>query len=265
LLPQFDLTDRKVLITGAGRGIGKGIAVVMAEAGCDVAITSLGGDTARNVAEEVNKRGRRGFGYAADGTSVADTERLAESALKDLGGLDILINCLGDAINGAVAEGPGIERHVLSEDDWHKVIDINLTQAYVGCHVFGPHLLKQRSGSVINISSFAAIRPSAYSTAYASAKAGLTLFTQSLALEWAPFGVRVNAIAPGQFPDPDTTAARAQQQAQQPHQARQQSPVPLGRPGDVREVGYLCVYLASDAAAYVTGQSIAIDGGRTLT
>jgi NAD(P)-dependent dehydrogenase (short-subunit alcohol dehydrogenase family) len=120
---------------------------------------------------------------------------------------------------------------------------------------------------VINISSFAAIRPSAYSTAYASAKAGLTLFTQSLALEWAPFGVRVNAIAPGQFPDPDTAAARAQQQAQQPQQqgARQQSSVPLGRPGDVREVGYLCVYLASDAAAYVTGQSIAIDGGRTLT
>jgi NAD(P)-dependent dehydrogenase (short-subunit alcohol dehydrogenase family) len=238
----------------------------MAEAGCDVAITSLGGETARNVAEVVNKLGRRGFGYATDGTSVADTERLAESVYKDLGGLDILVNCLGDAINGAVAGHPQIDRRVLSEEDWHKVIDINLTQAYVGCHVFGPRLLEQRSGSVINISSFAAIRPSAYSTAYASAKAGLTLFTQSLALEWAPFGVRVNAIAPGQFPDPDTAAQRAQQQASQPAAAqRQQSSVPLGRPGDVREVGYLCVYLASDAAAYVTGQSIAIDGGRTLT
>ena len=261
MLPQFDLTGRKVLITGAGRGIGKGIAVVMAEAGCDVAVTSLGGETSERVAEEVNKRGRRGFGYACDGTSVLETERLAEKLFGDLGGLDVLINCLGDAINGAVAEGPGIDRHVLSEDDWHKVIDVNLTQAYVGCHVFGPHLLQQRSGSVINISSFAAIRPSAYSTAYASAKAGLTLFTQSLALEWAPFGVRVNAIAPGQFPDPDVVPSPPRPQ---PPGGRQQPPVPLGRSGDVREVGYLAVYLASDAAAYVTGQSIAIDGGRTL-
>ncbi|MPZ49485.1 MAG: SDR family oxidoreductase [Dehalococcoidia bacterium] len=265
MLPQFDLTGRRVLITGAGRGIGKGIAIVMAEAGCDVAITSLGGETARNVASEVEKRGRRGFGYAADGTKVEDTERLAEQVFADLGGLDILVNCLGDSISGALAEAPSIDRHVLSESDWHSVIDVNLTQAYVGCHVFGPTLLKQRSGSVINISSFASIRPAAYQTAYASAKAGLTLLTQSLALEWAPFGIRVNAISPGSFPDPDLAAQRADQQTVPQPPSRQQPPVPLGRPGDVREVGYLCVYLASDAAAYITGQNIAIDGGRTLT
>ncbi len=257
-LREYDLSGRKVLITGAGRGIGKGIALVMAEAGADVGVTSLGQDSAARVAEEVRRLGRRGFGWAVDGTSVAATEAASDRILEDLGGLDILINCLGDAIPGAVAAGPGIERRVLTEDDWHKVIDLNLTQAFVGCHVFGPHLLEQRSGCVINISSFAAVRPAPFSSAYAAAKAGLTRFTESLALEWASSGVRVNAIAPGSFPDPEQAA---------PGATPRPSPVPgipLGRVGELREVGLLAVYLASEASAYVTGQTICIDGGRTL-
>lgn len=261
MLRDFDLTDRKVLITGAGRGIGKGIALAMAEAGADVGVTSLSGTTAEQVAAEVQRLGRHGMGWAADATRVQPMQELYEKALFGLGGVDILVNCLGDAIRGSVAAMPGVEGKVLSEEDWHTVIDINLTQAYVGCHVFGPHLLEKGAPcNVINISGFAALRPGAGMVAYASGKTGLLRFTESLALEWAPFGVRVNAIAPGTFPDPD--AMTPEQYAQR--QATGAADVPLKRLGHPREVGLMAVYLASDAAGYVTGQTFAIDGGRTL-
>jgi NAD(P)-dependent dehydrogenase (short-subunit alcohol dehydrogenase family) len=147
----------------------------------------------------------------------------------------------------------------MTEGDWHRVIDLNLTQAFVGCHVFGPHLLAQRSGSAINISSFAALRPAPNSSAYAAAKAGLTRFTESLAHEWAPSGVRVNAIAPGQFPDPEQMTPDQFREREE----RGAAAIPLRRFGRMRDTGLLAVYLASDAAAYVTGV-IPIDGGRTL-
>ena len=261
MLTDFDLTGKRVLITGAGRGIGKGIAFAMAEAGADVAVTSLGGDTAEAVAAEVRKLGRNGYGWAADATRVADMEALRDKAFSEMGGVDVLINNLGDAIRGSISAMPGSEMHVLSESEWHHVVDVNLTQAYVGCHVFGPHLLeKGEAANVINITSFAALRPGAGMVAYAAGKAGLTRFTESLALEWAPHKVRVNAIAPGSFPD--AYALSEEQIAGRNADAGET--IPLARVGHPREVGLLAVYLASGAASYVTGQTFVIDGGRTL-
>jgi NAD(P)-dependent dehydrogenase (short-subunit alcohol dehydrogenase family) len=260
MLPEFDLTGRKALITGAGRGIGKGIALVLAEAGCDVGVTSLGQANATRVAEEVQALGRKGFGWAVDGTKVSPMQELREKALESLGGLDILINCLGDAIRGGVAPMPGFEGHVMSEEDWHFVVDVNLTQAYVGSHVFGPTLLNQGHGCMINISGVSGIRPSAMVAAYAAAKAGVMKFTEALALEWAPYGVRVNGIAPGTFPDPEQATPEALAQ----REATGAANLPLKRFGRLREVGLMSAYLASDAAAYVTGQTFAIDGGRVL-
>jgi len=259
-LAEFDLTGRKVLVTGAGRGIGKGIALVMAEAGADVGVTSLGEVNAAQVAREVRELGRQGFGWAADGTSVAAMEAIAADVLAKLGGLDVIVNCIGDSIPGVVATAPEGTGRVMTESDWHRVIDLNLTQAFVGCHVFGPHLLAQGSGSALNISSFAAIRAAPNSSAYAAAKAGLTRFTESLALEWAPRGVRVNAIAPGQFPDPEQMTPEEFRSREE----RGASGIPLRRYGRMRDVGLLAVYLASDAASYVTGATIPIDGGRTI-
>ena len=260
MIPEFDLTGKRALITGAGRGIGKGIALVLAEAGCDVAVTSLGQPNASQVASEVQALGRRGFGYAADGTSAEAMRPIAEQALSDLGGLDILVNCVGDSIPGSVAAAPNSDARVMTEADWHRVVDLNLTMAFVGCHLFGPTLLAQGSGSVVNISSFAALRPGANMAAYASAKAGLTRFTESVALEWAPNHVRVNAIAPGQFPDPEQMTPEAYAD----REARAAGSVPLGRYGRMRDIGLAVVYLASDASSYVTGTTIAVDGGRTL-
>ena len=260
MLNEFDLTGKRVLITGAGRGIGHGIALAMAEAGALVGVTSLGGDTAVKVADEVRALGRKGFGWAADATKVAPMEALRDQALEALGGIDILVNCLGDAIRGTISEMPGSDGHALTEAEWHHVIDVNLTQAYVGCHVFGPHLLaKGEAANVINISSFAALRPGANMVAYASGKTGLTRFTESLALEWAPHKVRVNAIAPGIFPD-----AYVMSDAEWDKRNAEVTGIPLNRVGHPREVGLVAVFLASDAASYITGQTIAIDGGRTL-
>ena len=261
MLDDFDLSGKRVLITGGGRGIGHGIAVAMAEAGADIGVTSLGGDSAVAVAAEVSALGRKGFGWASDGTRVEAATALRDQAFAALGGVDILVNCLGDSIRGTVAAMPSSDAPVLDEAAWHKVMDVNLTQAFVGCHVFGPHLLeKGAAASVINISSFAALRPGAGMVAYAAAKAGLSRFTESLALEWAPFKVRVNAIAPGSFPD-----AYVQTPEQLERRNQTIEGVPLARAGHPREVGLLAVYLASAAAAYVTGQTYAIDGGRTLT
>jgi gluconate 5-dehydrogenase len=260
LTADFELTGKRALVTGAGRGIGKGIALALAEAGADVGVTALGQANADRVADEVRQLGRRGFGWAVDGTRVEPMQALSERILADLGGLDVLVLSIGDAIRGAVAPGTDGAQRVMSEAQWHTIIDVNLTQAFVGCHVFGSHLLAQRSGCVINVSSFAALRPAAQTTAYAAAKAGLTRFTESLALEWAPHGVRVNAIAPGTFPDPEQLSAEDLRRRQEQGAAG----VPLGRLGLPREVGLLAVYLASPAASYVTGQTVAIDGGRTL-
>jgi NAD(P)-dependent dehydrogenase (short-subunit alcohol dehydrogenase family) len=262
MLSDFDLTGRRALVTGAGRGIGKGIALALAEAGADVGVTALGETNATKVAEEIQQRtGRRGFGWAADGTRVEPMQALVEQALQQLGGLDILVNCIGDAIRGAVAADPSSpqQKH-LSEQDWHTVVDLNLTQAFVGCHVFGPHFVAQKHGVVLNVSSFAAIRAAPMMSAYAAAKAGLTRFTECLALEWAPYGVRVNAIAPGTFPDREQISDQAYQEREQ----QAAKTIPLARFGQTREVGLLAVYLSSQAAAYITGQTIAIDGGRTL-
>ena len=148
----------------------------------------------------------------------------------------------------------------MTEEEWHRIIDINLTEAFQGCRAFGPHLLERRQGCVINISGWASFRGTANRSAYDAAKAGVMRFTESLAQEWAPFGVRVNAIAPGRFPDPDQMSAEAFQE----RQAQAQGTVPLGRLGALKEVGYLAVYLASPAADYVTGQTWAIDGGVSI-
>jgi NAD(P)-dependent dehydrogenase (short-subunit alcohol dehydrogenase family) len=260
LLQEFDLTGKTVLITGAARGIGKGIARVLAEAGCDVAITGLTEGNAAKLAEEIRGMGRKSLGVAADATRLPDMERLAELVLGEFGHLDVLINCVGDSIRGTLAPLPDKPGHVMSESDWHTILDINLTQAFTGCRAFGEHMLRRGSGSVINISSFAALRARADMVAYAAAKAGLTRFTESLALEWAPYGVRVNAIAPGQFPDTDLISEEQLQQRDD----RAKQDIPLRRVGRLREVGLMAVYLVADASSYVTGQTFYIDGGLTL-
>ena len=258
-LAQFDVTGQKVLVVGAGRGIGKGIALAFAEAGADVAVTSLSSGTVGRVAEEVRALGRIALPLTGDATKAADMERIAADVLREFGHVDTLVNCVGDAIRKPVADLPdGSEG--MSEEEWHFVVDVNLTEAFTGCRALGPHLLARGGGNVINISGFASFRGRAGSAAYDAAKAGLMRFTESLAQEWAPYGVRVNCVAPGYFPDPEQMSAEVYQGRQE----RAKGQVPLGRLGDLKEPGYLCVFLASPAASYITGQTWAVDGGVSI-
>ena len=259
-LPEFDVSGQKVLLVGAGRGIGKGIALAFAEAGADVAISALGPTGVNQVAEEIKALGREVLPVTGDATKAADMDRVAEQVLAQFGHVDTLVNCVGDAIRKPVVALPGGATPGMTEEEWHFIVDINLTEAFQGCRALGPHLLERRQGSVINISGWASFRGRPESAAYDAAKAGVMRFTECLAQEWAPFGVRANAIAPGSFPDPEQMSAEA-------YQARQvaaQGQIPLGRTGRLKEVGYLAVFLASPAAAYVTGQTWAVDGGISI-
>ena len=256
ILPQFDISGQKVLVVGAGRGIGKGIALAFSEAGADVAVTSLSPATVGQVAEEIRALGRTALPLTGDATKAADMERIAADTLREFGRVDTLVNCVGDAIRKPVANLPdGTEG--MSEEEWHFVVDVNLTEAFQGCRALGPHMLERGSGCAINISGFASFRGRAGSAAYDAAKAGVMRFTESLAQEWAPYGVRVNTVAPGYFPDPEQMTPETYEIRKE--QAKGQ--VPLGRLGELKEPGYLCVFLASPAAAYITGQTWAVDGG----
>ena len=259
-LPEFDVTGQKVLIVGAGRGIGKGIALAFAEAGADVAIASLTACTVGKVAEEIRAMGRTALPVTGDATKAADMDNIASQVLAEFGHIDTLVTCVGDSIRKPVVKLPGSSEEGMTEDDWNHVVNINLTEAFQGCRAVGPHLLERGQGSVINISGWASFRGRPGYSAYDAAKAGIMRFTETVSQEWAPFGVRVNAVAPGSFPDPDQMSAEAYQTRQDDAKGR----VPLGRIGQLKEPGYLCVFLASPAASYVTGQTWAVDGGISI-
>lgn len=256
-IPEYDLAGRKALLVGASRGLGKGIALVLAEAGAEVAIASLNLKSASAAASEIVSLGGKAVAYAADATKCSDMERLSREVQDSFGPIDVLVNCVGDSISKPVVRLPGQTEEGMTEQDWHFILDVNLTQAFTGCKVFGPQFLQHQRGSIINIStSISARRTGAMRCAYAAAKAGVISFTEALALEWAPFHVRVNSIAPGSIPD---TAQLTPEEYRRGNV--RWSKVPLGRAGKQREVGLLALYLASDASAFVTGQTWCIDGG----
>ena len=167
---------------------------------------------------------------------------------------------MGDSIRKPVVQLPGTDTPGMSEEEWHFIVDINLTEAFQGCRAVGPHLLERGQGNVINISGWASFRGRPLSAAYDASKAGVMRFTECLAQEWAPYGVRANAVAPGSFPDPEQMSVEAFQSRDESAKGQ----VPLGRVGRLKEIGYLSVFLASPAASYVTGQTWAVDGGMSI-
>lgn len=259
-LSQFDISGQKVLVVGAGRGIGKGIALAFAQAGADVAVTGLTPTGVNNVAAEIRAMGGACLPLTGDATLAAPMDEIVAQTIAEFGHIDTLVNCVGDAIRKPVAKLPDSDIPGMTEQEWHSIVDINLTEAFQGCRAVGPHLLERRAGSVINISGWASFRGRPLSAAYDAAKAGLMRFTECVAQEWAPYGLRCNAIAPGMFPDP----AQMSEEAFAARDASASDAIPLARVGRLIEVGYLAVYLASEAGAYVTGQTWAIDGGVSI-
>ena len=262
MLPrEYDITDKVVLITGAGRGIGKGIAQVLAEAGADIALNALTPKYVEATAADIAKAsGRRVVPVIADVTKPDDVQRAVEQVVGTFGRIDVLVNALGDSIRKPLVKLPEKDLAQASLDEIKFVMDVNLTEAILCTRAVGPHMLERRVGKIINIASWTARSGGSDLVLYTTAKTALVGLTRSLALEWAPYGVHVNAIAPGMFPDPVTSGEERTKQTME----RATRTVPLKRAGRLREVGLLALYLASDASDYMTGQTILLDGGLSL-
>jgi 3-oxoacyl-[acyl-carrier protein] reductase len=241
----MDLTGKKALITGAGRGIGKTIADTFSANGAE--IWSLDIREPDDLQERVSKAGGKLHWISADLSKTAEVEAVIENALKDSGGFDILVNNAGITKDNLAFR--------MSIEDWQKVLDINLTAAFLITRTVGRDMIRKRTGSIINMASVVGIHGNGGQANYAASKAGLIAMTKSMAHEVASRGVRVNAIAPG-FIETDMTAAM-------PEDAKNKmlDVIPLKRPGKQEDVAKAALFFASELSSYITGQVLPVDGG----
>ena len=243
------MLDGKVaLITGAARGIGKAIALKFASEGADVAFTDLViNEAAEETISEIAAFGHKVKGYASNAANFDETHAVVDEILKDFGRIDILVNNAGITKDGLVMR--------MSEAQWDAVIAVNLKSAFNFIHAVVPQMARQRSGSIINMSSIAGQMGNPGQVNYASSKAGLIAMAQTVAKEMGSRGIRANAIAPGFIVSEMTNAL--------PEAVREEyiKNIPLKRGGTVDEIANTALYLASDLSSYVTGQVIAVNGG----
>jgi len=249
----FDLSGRAAIVTGGSRGLGREMAEGLAEAGAALMLCARREEWLTPTLKEMRARGFRVEGLVADVSRPGDVQAVVDRALAAFERIDILIN------NAGVTWGEDPEAMPLEK--WQKVIDVNLTGAFLFSQAVGREMLKRRYGRIINVASLAGLRSSVrgpHYAAYAASKAGLMGLTRELAASWGRQGIRVNAIAPGFFhsrmADPAIPIAEPDLQAN--------SPIP--RVGEAGELKGVAVFLAADASNYVTGQVVAVDGGRSI-
>ncbi len=251
-LDLFRLDGRVALITGGSKGLGQAMGAALAHAGADVMLVSRHAEEARATASALAaSSGRRVEGLAADVTDSAQVARMVEQTLGAFGRIDILINNAGINIRK-----PALE---MSKDEWDRVLDVNLTAPFLCSKAVAPHMIERGSGRIINMSSMLGVVGLAGRAPYTSSKGGLILLTKTLALEWAPHGVTVNAICPGPFHTPLNESLTNDPAAYAAFIAN----IPLGRWGESAEIGGIVLLLASDAGAFITGSALTIDGGWT--
>jgi NAD(P)-dependent dehydrogenase (short-subunit alcohol dehydrogenase family) len=253
-LSHFDLTGKNAFITGASRGIGRSIAVALAEAGADVALVARSEDGLAETASAVTAAGRKAFVIPADVTSQEAVSEAVAAAIDQLGEVDVVVNNAGGS-NFMV----GFRDLRLA--GWEKLMRLNLDSAVYVCHAFAGHLLDRGQGSVINVASVAGVAGSPLLVPYGAAKAGLISVTKSLAVEWGAAGVRVNALCPG------WTATDLNRNLWQDPTAGPATiaTVPMQRWGRAEEMAGPAVFLASEASSYMTGQVLIVDGGQTVS
>lgn len=244
----FDLSGRVAVVVGGTSGIGRAIALGLADAGADVVATGRRHELVKQTSQEIQRRGRRSLAISADVSDVASMRALRDACIRDLGGVDILV-----AAAGVTKRVPTLE---MAEADWARIIETNLTGVVRACQVFGSTMVKQQRGRIITIASLASFVGLHEVAAYTASKAGVAGLTRALAVEWARHGVTVNAIAPGVF---ETDLNRELLKSGRGEEFLMRTP--MKRFGHVDELAGTAVFLASDAAAFITGQVIAVDGG----
>jgi len=244
----FDLNGKKAVVTGASRGIGRGCAIALARCGCDVVVNfEKNAKLAAEVENEIKDLGRAAVAVKADVSDEEDVKKLFETSTASLGKIDILVN------------NAGIHQHLkhweLPKKDWDRVINVNLTSAFLCSKLFSEQMKVQKSGKIVNISSVIAYIGTDHEVHYAASKAGIVGLTKSLALELAPYNINVNAVAPG-YIKTDMTKFNSPEE-----EAKYLATIPLGTLGEPEDIANTVAFLCSEESSYITGEVIHVNGG----
>jgi NAD(P)-dependent dehydrogenase (short-subunit alcohol dehydrogenase family) len=256
------LENRVAIVTGGAKGIGRGIALRFAAEGCDVVVNARHIESARDVASEIKALRRRALAIKADVSRSDDVAAMVDRTIKEFGKIDILVNNAGGT---GLAADSAIED--TSEEDWDRIVDINLKGQFLCCRAVVPFMKKNKYGKIINVSSMGAIQPPAPIVHYHAAKGGVLSMTRNLAFELAPFNITVNAILPGPIKSEFFTemlAAMSKEEGEAFFRMLGKR-VPLGRMGTPEEVAGVALFLASELSSYVTGDAINCGGGLPLS
>lgn len=244
---MFDLSGKTAVVTGANTGIGQGIAIALAQAGANIAL--VGRSDANETAEKVEALGRKAAIIRADLSSIEPCETVIAEAVEKLGGVDILVNNAG-----IIRRNDALD---FTEDDWDSVMDTNIKSLFFLCQAAAKVMVENGGGKIINIASMLTFQGGIRVASYTASKSGVGGLTKLLANEWAGKGINVNAIAPGYIATNNTAALQADEKRNSEILGR----IPAGRWGDPADLGGAAVFLASDAAKYVQGHVLAVDGG----
>ncbi|MES2596225.1 MAG: SDR family oxidoreductase [Verrucomicrobiota bacterium] len=256
VLDRFKLTGRRALITGGSRGLGLEMARALGEAGAELVISGSNAEHLQRACEQLGSEGLKVSAVQADLSKPEEAERLCDVVLHDHAPIDILINNVGGRRINIPTEDMPLE-------EWQRIVDLNLTQAFILTKRLGAAMIPRKWGRIINISSINAFWPgkAMRGRSYEASKAALTMFTKAVAADWAVHGITVNAIAPGPF----LTDANQRWISEKPEfEGEVADRIPMGRWGRPEEIGPLALYLASDASSYMTGSVLVIDGGKLL-
>ena len=246
------LKDKVAIVTGAGRGIGRDIALAYAREGAHVVINDIDPTTAEQTAADVGKLGVKGIAVAADVARKKDVDRLVDTAMREFDAVDILVSNAMKIVPGKLEELP--------EEAWDTTMNIGLKGAFLVGQAAARHMIARKSGAIINIASVAGLFPYNWAGAYSVVKAGVLMLTKLQAMEWAPYGIRANAITPGYIRTPGTEAMYADPEI---YEGRRKG-VPMGRVGSGEDITGVATFLASDDSAYTTGSVVGADGGQAV-